>query len=92
MFNAIVVVIEQTKDISKMSIHDLMSSLRPYEERLLRQSEKPIESAFQSKLNLNAKSAGESSFSGGQQNLSGTYGRGRGQEKNKHNGKVISQI
>ncbi|KAG6391565.1 hypothetical protein SASPL_149321 [Salvia splendens] len=86
-FNAIVAVIEQTKDISKMSIYELMGSLKSYEERLLRQSEKPIESAFQSKLHLNAKSVGESSFSGGQQNRSGTYGRGRGQEKTKHGGR-----
>ncbi|KAG6397865.1 hypothetical protein SASPL_139315 [Salvia splendens] len=86
-FNAIVAVIEQTKDISKMSIYELMGSLKSYEERLLRQSEKSIESAFQSKMHLNGKSVGESSFNGGQQNRSGSYGRGRGQEKTKHDGR-----
>lgn len=53
------IVAEQTKDVFEMSIREFMSSLKSYEERLLRQSEKPIESAFQLNMNLNGKSFGE---------------------------------
>ncbi|XP_050890235.1 uncharacterized protein LOC127095607 [Lathyrus oleraceus] len=47
-----VVVIEETKDLSTMFVQGLMGSLRSYKQRLLQHSEKSIESAFQSKLNI----------------------------------------
>lgn len=81
-FNAIVAVIEQTKDISQMSIHELMGSLKSFEERLSRQSEKPIESAFQTKMNMSTKNDGESSLSGEKKYRGGNFGRGRGRGRN----------
>lgn len=46
------VVIEEAKDLSTIYVQGLMGSLRSYEQRLLRHSEKSVESAFQSKLNI----------------------------------------
>ncbi|XP_028089236.1 uncharacterized protein LOC114289666 [Camellia sinensis] len=60
-YNTMVGIIEETKDISEMSVQELMGSLKAHEQRLLKQLEKPLESAFQSKVNLNSKSHGESS-------------------------------
>ncbi|KAA8526403.1 hypothetical protein F0562_008394 [Nyssa sinensis] len=54
-FDAIVAVVEETKDISKLSIQELMGSLKSYEQRLSQRSEKSLESAFQSKLILAPK-------------------------------------
>ena len=51
-FDPMVAVIEETKDLSTMSIQGLMGSLRSYEQRLLRCIEKSIESVFQSKLTI----------------------------------------
>ncbi|CAJ2638092.1 unnamed protein product [Trifolium pratense] len=51
-FDPMVAVIEETKDLSTMSVQGLMGSLRSYEQRLLRRSEKSVESVFQSKLNI----------------------------------------
>ncbi|KAL7200123.1 hypothetical protein ACSBR2_022265 [Camellia fascicularis] len=48
--NPIVVVIEETKDLDDLSIEELMGSIKTFEQRLSRQSEKSIKSAFQSKL------------------------------------------
>lgn len=39
-FDPMVAVIEETKDLSTMSVQGLMGSLRSYEQRLLRRSEK----------------------------------------------------
>jgi hypothetical protein len=50
-----VVVIEETKDLSSLGVQELLGSLKSYEQRLERHSEKSIDSAFQSKLNVNAK-------------------------------------
>lgn len=80
-FDSIVAVIEETKDISKMSIQELMCSLKSYDQRLSRCSEKPLESAFQSKLTFSYKNA-EKKFSTheqskGDSSRSGKQGRGR---------------
>ncbi|XP_028105097.1 uncharacterized protein LOC114304132, partial [Camellia sinensis] len=50
-YNPIVAVVEETKDLVDLSIEDLMGSIKTFEQRLSRQFEKSIESAFQSKLN-----------------------------------------
>ena len=55
-FDSIISVIEQTKEMSTLSIQEVMSSLKSYEERLARRFEKSIESAFQSKLNIGSSS------------------------------------
>ncbi|XP_058211420.1 uncharacterized protein LOC131323584 [Rhododendron vialii] len=50
-FDPIVAIIENTQDLANLSVKELMGSLKTFEQRLNRQSEKSIESAFQSKLN-----------------------------------------
>lgn len=45
-------VIEETKDVPTMFVQGLMGYLRSYEQRLLRHSEKSVESVFQFKLNI----------------------------------------
>ena len=77
-FDPMVAVIEETKDLSTMSIQGLMGSLRSYEQRLLRRIEKSIESAFQSKLTIEPNydkslTQNKSSFSRGD-----SFGFGRG--------------
>ncbi|KAA8525231.1 hypothetical protein F0562_007086 [Nyssa sinensis] len=80
-FDAIVVVVEETKDISKLSIQELMGSLKSYEQRLSRHSEKSLESAFQSKLNFSSENAEKKSStqeqSKGESSKGGRQGRRR---------------
>ncbi|KAA8525573.1 hypothetical protein F0562_007428 [Nyssa sinensis] len=81
-FDVIVAIFEETKDISKLSIQELMGSLKSYEQRLSRCFEKSLESAFQSKLNCNSKNAEKKSStqeqSKGESSKDGRQGRGRG--------------
>ncbi|XP_019223363.1 PREDICTED: uncharacterized protein LOC109205142 [Nicotiana attenuata] len=79
-YDSIVSIIEETKDITKLNNLELMASLQAHEQRLLRHSEKSIESALQSKLNVSTKSQGESSKGG----KSGRGG-GRNQLENSSN-------
>lgn len=55
-FDPMAAIIEETKDLSTMFVQGLMRSLRSYEQRLLRHSEKSVESLFQSKLNIHPNS------------------------------------
>ncbi|KAJ4764255.1 polyprotein [Rhynchospora pubera] len=76
-YDNIVSIIEETKDLSKLSVHDLMGSLEMHDQRLGRRGENSLESAFQSKVNVKEGSnqnvnKGETSRGGG------GYGRGRG--------------
>jgi hypothetical protein len=54
-FDPMVAVIEETKDLSSLGVQELFGSLKYHEQRLERHSKKSIESAFQSKLTINAK-------------------------------------
>ena len=54
-FDPMVAVIEETKDLSNMTVQGLMGSLRSYEQRLLRRMEKTVENAFQYKLTTQCK-------------------------------------
>ncbi|CAJ2666704.1 unnamed protein product [Trifolium pratense] len=51
-YDAIVTTIEQTKDLSTMSVTELIGSLEAYEQRLSRHDDNTFENAFQSKLKL----------------------------------------
>ena len=64
--------IEETKDLSTLSIQNLMESLKSYEQKVKGFSENSMESAFQSKVSINNKKSW--SYDRG-----GSYrGRGRG--------------
>ena len=49
-YDPIVVAIEESKDITSLSIEQLMGSLKSHEQRRLGRNEETVESAFQSKL------------------------------------------
>ena len=65
-FDPMVSIIEETKDISSLGVQELMGSLKAHERRIARHEEKSIESAFQSKMNVNQEGHG------------GRHARGRG--------------
>ncbi|KAL5731633.1 hypothetical protein ACHQM5_004342 [Ranunculus cassubicifolius] len=54
-YDPIVTAIEHTKELSTLSVTELMGSLEAYEVRLSRHSENSEESAFQSKINLSSQ-------------------------------------
>ena len=85
-FDSMVSIIEETKDISSMSVQELMGSLKAHERRLARHAEKSVKSAFQSKLNVTPKTnEREPSCNyqrGGDSQRGGRYGRGRGRGRN----------
>ncbi|XP_026383913.1 uncharacterized protein LOC113279432 [Papaver somniferum] len=56
-FEPILAVLEETKDSSTLKSQELWASLKVYEQMLLIHSEKSIESALQSKLNLESKNS-----------------------------------
>ena len=51
-YDSIVSVIEQTKDLETLVVEDLMGTIKTFEQRMNMRGEKPLESAFQSKINL----------------------------------------
>ena len=55
----IVVVIEESKDLSKLSFYELMASLEIHEHRRNKLSNKEVEQAFQSKLVVSIKKGAE---------------------------------
>ncbi|XP_059658882.1 uncharacterized protein LOC132305224 [Cornus florida] len=81
-YDSIVTVIEETKELENLSVEELMGSIKAFEQRLSRRSEKTIESAFQSKLSVSSKNQEKypSSFdrSKGESSRGGRHGRGKG--------------
>ena len=49
-FDTIVIIVEEFKDLSTLSIHKLMGSLKTHEQKLFRHKASSLESIFQSKL------------------------------------------
>jgi transposase InsO family protein len=81
-FDPMVAVIEETKDLSTMTIQGLMGSLRSYEQRLSRRNEKSVESAFQSKLTIQPNGDKMLSQNNGESSRGGRFARGRGRGGN----------
>lgn len=71
-FNHVLPAIEESKDIDKLSIEELLGSLQVHEQRILKQNDGPImlEQALESKLTLEKQN--------GNQRRGGFRGRGRG--------------
>lgn len=57
-YDAIVTTIEQTKDLSTLSVTELVGSLEAYEQRLSRHDEDTVENVFQSKLKIQSQNKG----------------------------------
>lgn len=78
-FDHVAIAIEESKDLSKLTIPELMGSLEAHEKRLNRHSEQSLEQVFQSKMNLKERSdmevGGENLRGGLSQNSQ--YGRGK---------------
>ncbi|CAN0880806.1 hypothetical protein LINGRAHAP2_LOCUS13857 [Linum grandiflorum] len=55
-FEHVVAVIEETKDLAKLSMTELMGSLVVHEQRLSRFNNQPLEQAFQSKVDIKGDS------------------------------------
>nr|GEX55227.1 hypothetical protein [Tanacetum cinerariifolium] len=88
-FDPIIAVIENTKDLKTLGNHDLLSSLKSYEQRMTRHSGKTIESAFQSSLQGDKKSQpnfGRRNSSRGGRGGRNSGGRGRGQSYERGRG------
>uniref|UniRef100_A0A2N9EW08 CCHC-type domain-containing protein n=1 Tax=Fagus sylvatica TaxID=28930 RepID=A0A2N9EW08_FAGSY len=82
-FDHVVAAIEESKDLSILSLYELMGSLEAHEGRMSRFSSQPLEQAFQSKVNVSQKefSKDEQEKRGGNYQKKGQYGRGRGNFK-----------
>ncbi|XP_028088668.1 uncharacterized protein LOC114289200 [Camellia sinensis] len=93
-YNPIAAVIEETKDLADLNIEDLMGSIKTFEQSLSRQSEKSIESAFQSKLNVSTSNS-QGRGRGGGKNATGRVrnarGRGRSNFQRKENEESTQQ-
>ena len=86
-FDHVVAAIEESKDLSILSLYELMGSLEAHEGRMSRFSSQPLEQAFQSKANVSQKefSKDEQEKRGGNYQKKGQYGRGRGNFKDELN-------
>ena len=76
-FHPIVFIIEEAKNLSTMTIQELMGSLKSFERKLLRRSEKSVESVFQSKLNFNQSNSSRGGRQGRGRRREGSAGRGQ---------------
>ncbi|KAK3007967.1 hypothetical protein RJ639_014055 [Escallonia herrerae] len=89
-FDPIIAVIEETKDLSTLSVQEVMASLKSYEQRMARHTQKAVESAFQSKLNVGSKSQERKPQNfdqpKGESSRGGRYGRGRGRNRGRGRG------
>ncbi|XP_059650473.1 uncharacterized protein LOC132296279 [Cornus florida] len=89
-YDPIVAVIEETKELEDFSVEELMGSIKAFEQRLSRRSEKRTESAFQSKLSSFDRSKGESSRGGRHGRGRGRNSRGRGRNNFDRSGNIES--
>ncbi|XP_042391858.1 uncharacterized protein LOC121982918 [Zingiber officinale] len=83
-FEHIVAAIEESKDLSKLSLDELMGSLEAHEKRMNRFSTQTLEQAFQGKMNVSQK---EKDSPQEKKNISAqraSQGRGRGRFQNSN--------
>ena len=67
-FDHIAIVIEELKDLTKLSLFKLTRSLQAHKQRVNRAQKQPLEQAFQSQLNFKPKSQNQergSDYKGG---------------------------
>ena len=96
-YNHVVSVIEESKDLSILTIDELLGSLQSHEEKMKRYEETFIENAFQIKLQFskdkvggkdkessNKRSHGEHSYRGRRSKRSGIGGSGGGHSSNHY--------
>eukprot|EP00253_Pinus_taeda_P029436 PITA_29436 len=72
-FDGVVVSIEESNDLTQLSVNELMGSLQSHEQRINRYSEKSIGKAFQARGNIFKDKIGSS-----HEKSENTFGRGRG--------------
>eukprot|EP00253_Pinus_taeda_P013542 PITA_13542 len=72
-FDGVVFAIEESKDLTQLSVNELMGSLQSHEQRINRYSEKSIGKAFQERGNIFKDKSGSS-----HEKSKNTFGRGRG--------------
>ena len=74
----VIAAIEESKDLSVLTMYELMGYVEAHEERMSRFSSQPLEQAFQSKLNVSHDefSKEERGKRGGNYQKKGQYGKG----------------
>jgi hypothetical protein len=76
-FDFVVFAIEESKEVDKLMVDELMSSLQPHEQKIVKRNEdKAIKHALQSKLSLK-----EDRYDQGETSTYGYTIRGRGQQR-----------
>ncbi|XP_077246040.1 uncharacterized protein LOC143885879 [Tasmannia lanceolata] len=83
-FDHVVTGIEKSKDLSIFSLNELMGSLLAHEERMNRSTEKNLEHAFQSKVEISSK---EKNGDGSSSQRQAERGRGRGGYRGRGRGR-----
>eukprot|EP00253_Pinus_taeda_P028745 PITA_28745 len=81
-FDGVVVSIEESKDLTHLSVNELMGSLQSHEQRINRSSTKSIEQAFQARGNIFKDKSGSS-----HEESEDTFGRGRGRGQTYRGGR-----
>ena len=81
-------VIEEFKDLSKLTVTELMGSLQAHQERLRRFLDQPLEQAFQAKLKFSNNGDSKNEVTHGRnfsskKGASNNHGRGRGNYKDQ---------
>ncbi|KAL0335094.1 UNVERIFIED_CONTAM: putative mitochondrial protein [Sesamum radiatum] len=78
-YDTIVTTIEETKDITTLTVTELVGSLEAYEKRRIRREENSLENAFQSKLNMRSQNSNRK-----EENFKSTMGDKKKQNKGKY--------